>query len=165
MSSDLAADLEFLLGIGMVVGLVGVLLPVVPGLALVWAVGLAWVLLDGGGAARWTVFALMTVVLLAGTVAKHALPARSAHTSGAPRSTLLLGALGAVVGFFVIPVIGLVVGGVGAVFAAELNRLGDRRSAWISTRAVLVGIGIGVLIELTAGVVAVLVWLAGVLST
>ena len=165
MSQDLAAELELFLGVAMVVGLAGVLVPVIPGLALVWGVGLAWVLLDGGGAARWTVFALMTVVLLAGTLAKYALPARSAHASGAPRTTLLLGAVGAVVGFFVIPVVGLVVGGVGAVFLAELSRLGDRASAWASTRAVLVGIGIGVLIELSAGVLAVLVWLVGVLST
>ena len=165
MSSSLPAAAELLiLGI-MLVGLVGVLLPVLPGLLLIGLAGLAWASLDGGGAARWTVVASMLVVLLAGTVAKYVLPARSARSTGAPRSTMLLGAVGAVVGFFVIPVVGLVVGGVGAVFLAELNRLGDAASAWRSTRAVLVGVGIGVLIELTAGLLAILVWVAGVLAT
>ena len=165
MSSSLPAAAELLiLGI-MLVGLVGVLLPVLPGLLLIGLAGLAWAATDGGGVARWTVVATMLVVLLAGTVAKYLLPARSARTTGAPRSTVLLGAVGAVVGFFVIPVVGLVIGGVGAVFLAELNRLGDATSAWRSTRVVLVGVGVGVLIELTAGLLAILVWGAGVLAT
>jgi uncharacterized protein YqgC (DUF456 family) len=165
MSSSLPAAAEVLLLLVMLVGLVGVLVPVLPGLLLIGLAGLAWAGLDGGGAARWTVFAAMVVVLLAGTVAKYVLPARSARNTGAPRSTVLLGSIGAVVGFFVIPVVGLVIGGVGVVFLAELNRLGDAASAWRSTRAVLVGIGFGVLIELTAGLLATLVWVAGVIVT
>lgn len=165
MSSSLPAAAELLLLLVMLVGLVGVLVPVLPGLLLIGLAGLAWAGLDGGGVARWTVFAAMVVVLLAGTVAKYVLPARSARTTGAPRSTVLIGSVGAVVGFFVIPVVGLVIGGVGAVFLAELNRLGDAASAWRSTRAVLVGVGFGVLIELTSGLLAVLVWVAGVLVT
>ena len=165
MSSSLPAAIELLILGLMLVGLVGVLLPVLPGLLLIGLAGLAWAATDGGGVARWTVVATMLVVLLAGTVAKYLLPARSARTTGAPRSTVLLGAVGAVVGFFVIPVVGLVIGGVGAVFLAELNRLGDATSAWRSTRVVLVGVGVGVLIELTAGLLAILVWGAGVLAT
>ncbi len=165
MSSSLPAAAELLLLIVMLIGLVGVLLPVLPGLLLIGLAGLAWAGLDGGGAARWTVFATMVALLLAGTVAKYVLPARSARSTGAPRSTVLIGSIGAVVGFFVIPVVGLVIGGVGAVFLAELSRLGDAGSAWRSTRAVVVGIGFGVLIEFTAGLLAVLVWVAGVLAT
>ena len=165
MSSSLPAAAELLLLLVMLVGLVGVLLPVLPGLLLIGLAGLAWAGLDGGGAARWTVFAAMIVILLVGTVVKYVLPARSARTTGAPRSTVLLGAVGAIVGFFVIPVVGLVIGGVGAVFLAELRRLGDTGSAWRSTRAVLVGVGVGVLIELAAGLLAILVWIAGVLAT
>jgi uncharacterized protein YqgC (DUF456 family) len=164
MPSSLSTAAELLILLAMLVGLVGVLLPVLPGLLLIWLAGLAWAVLDGGGFARWAVFAAMSAVLLAGTVAKYALPARSARTSGAPRSTVLFGALGAIVGFFVIPVVGLVVGGVGAIYLAELNRLGDGPSAWRSTRAVLVGVGIGMLIELAAGLIAVAIWVLGALA-
>lgn len=163
VAESLSGGAELLIGLVMLVGLFGVLVPVLPGLALVWLAGLAWAWLDGGGVARWTVFGLMSAILLAATIAKYVLPARSARTSGAPRSTILLGAAGAVVGFFVIPVVGLVVGGVGAIYLAELSRLGDRDGAWRSTRAVLRAVGIGVLIELTAAVLAILVWLVGVL--
>lgn len=146
----------------MLVGLVGVLVPVLPGLLLVWAAGLAWAWLDGGGP-RWAVVAVLTVLLVTGTATKYALPARRATTEGAPRRTLVLGAVGAVVGFFVVPVLGVVVGGVGAVYLAEVQRLGDATAAWRSTRAVLVGVGIGILVELVTGVIMVAVWAASAL--
>ena len=154
---------ELLVLLVMLVGVVGVVVPVLPGLLLVWGAGVAWAWLDGGGTARILVAVALTVLLVAGTVVKYALPARSATGAGAPRRTVLLGALGAVVGFFVIPVVGFVVGGVGAVFLAELSRLGRADAAWRSTRAVLVGVGIGVLVELGTALVMVGVWGAAAL--
>lgn len=153
---------ELLVLLVMLVGLVGVVVPVLPGLLLIWGAGVYWVWADGGGG-RWAVAAVLTVLLVAGSVAKYALPARRATASGAPRSTLALGVVGAVVGFFVIPVVGVVVGGVGALYLAELNRLGSGSAAWRSTRAVLVGVGIGMLIELVAGVMMVALWAASAL--
>lgn len=156
---------EVLVGLVMALGLVGVVAPLLPGLLLVWAAGLAWVLLDGGGVLRWGVFAGMSLLLVGGTVAKYALPGRSARSTGAPWSTLLAGLAGAVVGAFVLPVLGLVVGGLLGVFAAELARHRTLAGARQSTRAVLVGIGIGLLVEFAAGAAMVGVWLLGVLVT
>ena len=153
---------QLLVGLVMVAGLVGILLPVLPGLLMIWAAGLWWTVADGGGPARWTVFGLLTALAVLGTVAKYVLPARSAAARGAPVGTLVIGALAAVVGFFVIPVVGLLVGGIAGIYLAEYARLRDGGRAWLSTRAALVAIGIGVLIELTAGVVMVAVWLLGV---
>lgn len=148
---------ELLVLLVMLVGLVGIVVPVLPGLFLIWAAGVFWAWADGGGG-RWAVAAALTVLLVIATVAKYVLPARSASGAGAPRRTLVLGVLGAVVGFFAIPVVGLLIGGVGAVFVAELLRLGDAAAAWRSTRAVLVGIGIGMLVELVSGVLMVGLW-------
>ena len=156
---------ELLVLLVMVVGVIGTVVPVLPGLFLVWGAGVAWAWLDGGGALRWTTAAVLTALLVAGTAAKYVVPARSGRGAGAPARTLWLGALGAVVGFFVIPVLGLVIGGVGAVYLAELSRLGSSQSAWRSTRAVLLGVGIGVLIEISTAVLMIGVWLAAVLIT
>lgn len=149
----------------MAAGLVGVVVPLLPGLLLIWAAGLWWALADGGGPARWTVLGVMAALLVAGTVAKYVLPARSAAARGAPATTLLVGAAGAVAGFFVIPVIGLVIGGVAGIFLAELVRLGNGRQAMITTWAALVAIGVGILVELTAGLAMVLTWIVGLLVT
>jgi uncharacterized protein YqgC (DUF456 family) len=149
----------------MLVGLVGVVVPVVPGLVLVWAAGVFWAWQDGGGPARWAVAVVLTALLVAATVTTYVLPARSASAAGAPRSTLLLGGIGAVVGFFVIPVVGFPVGGVLAVWLAETVRLGHPRPALHSTGAVLRGIGVGILVQLGVGLLMIGVWLAGVLVT
>lgn len=148
---------ELLVLLVMAAGLVGIVVPVLPGLLLIWGAGIFWAWADGGGA-RWAVAALLTLLLVGGSVAKYTLPARSAAGAGAPRRTLVLGALGAVAGFFVIPVAGLLVGGVAAVFLAEWQRLGEPAPAWRSTRAVLVGVGIGLLVELATGVLMIWLW-------
>lgn len=149
-----------LVGVGMLVGVIGVLVPLLPGTALVLAAGVAWaVLVVEQGSTRWVVVAVMAGLLVAGLVAKYALPGR--HLAGSlPRRTLLLGAAGAVVGVFLLPPLGLLLGGVLGVYLAEARR--DRSSAWRSTVQVLQAVGLGVLAELTAAVLMVGAWLVGV---
>jgi uncharacterized protein YqgC (DUF456 family) len=156
---------ELLIALVMLVGIAGVVVPVLPGLVLVWGAGIAWVWLDGAGPGRIVVGVLLTLLLVVATVVKYALPARSASGAGAPLTTLLLGATGAVLGLFLIPVVGVVVGGVGAVFLAELVRLRGAQAAWRSTWAVLRAVGIGMLIELAAAVLMLGTWTVGVLLT
>ena len=83
---------------------------------------------------------------------------------GVPASTQWAGAALGVVGFFVVPVVGLFLGFVLGVYLAEYRRVG-RASAWPSTRHALKAVGLSILIELVAGVAATLVWVAGVLAT
>jgi uncharacterized protein YqgC (DUF456 family) len=155
---------ELLVLLVMLVGLVGVVVPVLPGLLLIWGAGVVWAWV-GGGPGHWAVAAVLTVLLAVGTVTKYALPARRASGAGAPRQTLVVGAVAAVAGFFVIPVVGFFVGGVGGVYLAERARLTTHAAAWRSTRAVLLGIGIGVLVELVTGVLMVAIWGAAALAT
>ncbi|MBA3340076.1 MAG: DUF456 domain-containing protein [Geodermatophilaceae bacterium] len=154
---------HLLIGLAMAVGLIGVLVPVIPGLLLIGAAALWWALL-GEGIGPWVVFGLMVLVLAIGTAAKYVLPSRTLRQAGAPASTLVLGAVGGIVGFFVIPVIGILVGAVAGIFAGELRRLPDFRAARRSTLSTLKAIGIGVLIELLAGVVAVSIWFVSVIA-
>ena len=153
----------FLLGLVMLVGLVGVVVPLLPGTALILAAGIAWAaLVVDGGSTRWVVVAVMGLLFLAGLVLKYALPGR--HLAGRlPRRTLLLGAGGAALGFFLLPPLGLLIGGVVGVYLAEAQR--DRVGAWASTVQVLKAIGLGVLAELSVGVLMVAAWLVGLLAT
>ena len=48
---------------------------------------------------------------------------------------------------------------------AETARLGATGPAWVSTRAVLVAIGLGLVVQLAAGLAMVATWLAAVLVT
>jgi uncharacterized protein YqgC (DUF456 family) len=151
-----------LYSVAMVVGLLGVFLPGIPGLLLVAIVATIWAY-DQDDARAWVVLAVMLVILLLGTIAKYVLPSRTLKETGAPRSTLLLGVVGAVVGFFLIPVIGLLIGGVLGVYAGELRRLRDVSAARRATVATAKSIGVGLIVELLAGVLAVGVWFVSAL--
>src|SRR4051794_23802243 len=96
-------------GLLIVVGLAGVVVPVIPGLLLVWVGVLVW-FLDDRDALRTAVLVAVTIVLVFGTVIKYLLPGRRLRDDGVPWGTLALGALFGVVGFFVVPVVGLFLG-------------------------------------------------------
>lgn len=153
---------DFWVGLVVVVGLVGIVVPVLPGTMLILGAVLVWTVLEGTGPA-WTVFAVVTTLLVAGTVVKYAVPGRRLRTAGVPNRTLWSGALLGLVGFFVIPVLGLFLGFVAGVYLAESQRLG-REAAWPSTRHALLAVGLSVLIELAAGLFAATVWFVGALS-
>ena len=59
-----------------------------------------------------------------------------------------------IVGFFVIPVVGLFLGFVLGIYLAELSRLKESALAWPSTRRALGAVGWSILIELVTGLIA-----------
>lgn len=160
---DMDAFGIFLLALAMLAGLVGTALPLIPGLPVVWGAALVYGLAAGFGATGTIAFTIITLLAIAGIVAGLVLPHRRVAAGGAPRSTVAAGVLGAVVGFFVIPVIGLVVGGIAGIWLAEYRRTSDGAAARKSTKDMIVGFGIGILAELAAGVAMVLAWAAWVL--
>lgn len=159
----MGANGELLVGLVMLIGVAGVFVPVIPGLLLITAAALVWAWVEAS-AASWVVFGLVAAICLAGTAAKYVLPGRSLREAGAPASTMVAGAAGAVVGFFVIPVLGVLVGAVIGVWLAELARLGDRGVAWRSTWATIKAVGVGMVLELVAAIVAIITWVVGVLT-
>jgi hypothetical protein len=154
-----------LVGLVMVVGLVGVVVPALPGTLLILAAGVAWaVLVAERGSGRWVVVAVMAALFVGGLVAKYALPGRL--LSGQfRRSTLMSGAVGAVLGFVLLPPLGLPIGGVLGVYLAEARRVGGGAEARRATVQVLRAVGLGVLVELIAGVLMIATWLGGLALT
>ncbi|MFH8473488.1 DUF456 domain-containing protein [Streptomyces sp. NPDC018000] len=149
-------------GLVMLLGLVGVLVPGVPGQAIVWAAVLWWALTDMTPAA-WGVLIGATALLLLNQALKPLLPPRRPRESGAPRKTLMLGGACAIVGFFVVPVVGGIAGYVGAIYGAERLRLGSRGAGWASVRSVMRATGYSVLIELFSCLLVTGAWLGVVL--
>ncbi|MBA3781937.1 DUF456 domain-containing protein [Nocardioides sp. InS609-2] len=145
--------------IAIAVGLAGIIVPVLPGSVLVLGAILVWALEVGTNTA-WVVFGIAATFLVGGTVVKYAVPGRRLKTTGVPNTTLLLGAVVGIVGFFVIPVVGLFVGFVGGVYAAERVRVGAAE-AWPSTKHALKAVGLSILIELVAGMLAAATWVVG----
>ena len=143
------------------VGLVGILVPVVPGILLVLAAVLGWAVIESSPAA-WLVFGIAATVTVASQVAKYAVPGRRLRDSGVPTRSLLAAGAVAFIGFFVLPVVGLPVGFVVGVYAMERARLGDDASARASTIAAIKAAGLSMAIELAAGVLIAALWLGAV---
>ncbi|UUZ58889.1 DUF456 domain-containing protein [Nocardioides sp. B-3] len=112
----------------------------------------------------WLVLAVALAFLAVGTVVKYVVPGRRLKEAGVPRSTLVFGGLLGIVGFFVIPVIGLFVGFVLGVYAAERRRPGAT-AAGPATKHALRAVGLSILIELTASLPAVATRIVGVVVT
>jgi uncharacterized protein len=149
-------------GLAIATGIVGVVLPVLPGALLVWAAIAVWALAVGSTTA---VAVLVVATLLVGgaQVVKLLVPGRRLRDAGVPRRSILAGLLLAAVGFFVVPVVGFFVGFPLGVYLEERRRLGLHASAWRSTREALRAMGLSILIELSATVLAAGVWVAAVL--
>lgn len=162
--SDTNTAVTLLCGAAILIGIAGVIVPVMPGLVLCWLGVLVWAIFADGGWARWLVLGVVTAIALVGVVAKYAWPGRNLKRSGVPNRTLLLGGVFAIVGFFVIPVVGLVIGFVLGVWLAEQARLRDSQRAWASTKHALKAVGLSMLIELGAGLSIAVVWVAGLVA-
>src|SRR3954468_10273136 len=94
---------DLLVGLAVLVGLVGIVVPVLPGTILILGAVLVWAVASSS-AAGWVVFALVTTILVVGGIVKYAVPGRGLKAAGVPNRTLLAGGLLGIVGFFVIPV-------------------------------------------------------------
>lgn len=150
-----------LVGLVLLLGVLGVLVPGVPGTWLVWA-GLLWWALHERSALAWSLLVSATALLLVVQVVKWQLPPRRLPAVGVtPRMAAYAGA-GALLGFVLIPVLGAVPGFVGGIYLCERLRLGTRGEAWASVRAVMRAVGTSVLVELFACLLVVGAWAGAV---
>jgi uncharacterized protein YqgC (DUF456 family) len=147
-----------------VVGLVGIVVPVLPGTLLVLA-GMLVFALSTGSPVGWTLFAVSLVLAAAGKGAQYLVPGRRMKERGVRTSTLVIAVLLGVVGFFVIPVVGAVVGFVLGIWLVELGRGRDHRQAWVRTKHAVVAVVQSVGIELLAALAVAALYVVGVLVT
>lgn len=154
--------LTILAGVLVVVGLIGIVLPMLPGPVLVVA-GIAVWAVPRHDRVGWIVLGVAVGLTLLGAIAKYLLPGRKLRAAGVPWWSLAAGVALGIVGFFVVPVLGLLLGFVLGVFLAELARLGSAEAAWPSTRRALSAAGWSILIELGAGLLATAGWIVGII--
>lgn len=147
-----------------VVGLVGIVVPILPGTLLVLAGMLVFALVTPGPVG-WVLFGLAVLVAAAGKWLQYLVPGRRMKEQGVSTSTLVLAVLLGVVGFFVVPVVGAVVGFVLGIWLVELGRGRDRRQAWQRTRHAITAVLHSVGIELLAGLVVAALYGVGLLVT
>lgn len=156
MSSDVVVGTLLLLV--MLVGLLGIIVPVLPGLGLINAAVLVWAIYDRG---TWAWVALGVCVLLwaAAFVLQYLVPGKRLVAAGVPSWVLLVAGVAGIVGFFVVPVIGLPLFFVGGVYVVQSLRARHLGRSLGSTWQAIVAVITSQAIELAAGVLCVAVYL------
>jgi uncharacterized protein YqgC (DUF456 family) len=156
--------LTVLAGLIMLVGLFGIAVPVLPGLLIVWAAVLLWAT-EAQTTGAWVVLGIATTLALSGFLLQYLLPGRRMARAGVTTSSTLAGTALAVVGFFVIPVVGAFLGFPLGIYLAERIKLGTHAGAWSSTTQALRAIGLSMGIELLTGLAIAGTWVMGVITT
>ncbi|UUO02173.1 DUF456 domain-containing protein [Mycolicibacterium novocastrense] len=153
-----------LVALAIAVGIVGIVVPLLPGTLLVFGAIAVWAVVESEPTA-WVTLAVATVLLGAAALIKYTWPVRRMREADVRTPSLLAGGVLGVIGFFVIPVLGLAIGFVLGVYLAELTNRHDRRAAWTSTKHALKGVALSVGVELAGALLATVVWVIGVYLT
>ena len=147
-----------LVGVVMVVGLAGTIVPVLPGLTVLWAAALVYGLVVGFGPIGIVVMVLLSVILVVSVVKGVVLPKKMAEGSDVSRWSQLVALVGAIIGFFIIPVVGIIVGALVGLLFAEYANHRHFEPAWVSTKAVAKGFGLSALVDIALGMLMIGTW-------
>ncbi|MFC8304258.1 DUF456 family protein [Specibacter sp. NPDC057265] len=149
-------------GLAILVGVVGIVVPVLPGSILIIISLLTWAIVLGSPLG-WTVFGIAAVFAAAGMASSAVLTGRVMKQRSIPGRSVVSGLVLGVVGFFVIPVVGLLVGFVVGLFLSEYARQREFKPAISSSAAALKATGLGMLAEFAFAALAAGTWSVGVL--
>jgi uncharacterized protein len=129
----------------LLVGLFGLIMPVFPGLVIMWLGTLVYALIQNAAGKMtgwdWFAFVIITLLMIVGNIADNIIIARKMRDQYIPWGSILLAfAAGIVASIFFTPIIGLIAAPLG-LFLAELRRLKNRDDAIKSTKAYMIGWG------------------------
>ena len=106
-----------LVALAVLIGLVGIVVPLLPGTLLLHAAIAVWAVVENNLTA-WVTLGVVTALLGVATLIKYVWPMRRMREADVRTVSLVAGALFGIVRFFVIPVLGLFIGFVLGIYLA-----------------------------------------------
>lgn len=154
--------LEVLTFVVLIFGLLGLLMPVFPGLTVMWIATLIYAIVQAGLGnmtwVGWVMFVIITLLMIGGNIVDNIIIAKHMRDKDVPWSSILWSfAAGILASLFFTPIIGIFASPVG-LFLAEWQRLKDRAAAVASTKAWLTGWGWSVAARIGIGILMILFW-------
>jgi uncharacterized protein YqgC (DUF456 family) len=146
-----------------VVGVCGIVVPVLPGSVTILAGLLVWAIW-GGSPFGWLVFGIGAVFIAVGSSAQYLITGRRLKERQIPNRSVVIGLVAGVIGMFVIPFLGLPIGFTAGLLASEYARVRALREAASTSWAALKSVGLGMLIELGCGLAAAATLLVGLFA-
>ncbi len=152
---------EIVLGLTFVVmfiGLIGVVLPVLPGSILIFAAALGYALLDGFQTVGWITLVVMGLLTAIATTADIWASSMGAKAGGASGWSVLAGMVGGLVGLIVLSLPGSIIGALLGMFLVETLRVKDWRKALKSGGGWMLGWLLSTIFELAISLVMVAIF-------
>ena len=144
-------------------GLAGLLIPVFPGLTVMWLGTLIYALVqsasDNMNWVDWVLFTLITLLMIGGNIADNFIIAKHVREKNVPWSSILWAfAAGIIVSIIFTPLGGMAAAPAG-LFFAEWRRLRDRSAAFANTKAWMTGWSWSIAAKFGIGVVMIVLWM------
>lgn len=158
MPNWLNLSLNILIYLIMAVGLFGMVIPIYPGVVIIWAAALIHGLITGFAVQEIWVLVTLTILMVAGTLVDNVLMGGKARQAGASWWSIFGALLIGLAGTFLFPPLGGLIGAPVALFLLELIRLRNSETAWTVTKGLLTGWGLSFIARFAIGSVMILVW-------
>jgi uncharacterized protein YqgC (DUF456 family) len=146
----------------MIVGLIGCVVPAIPGLPIIWLGGLFYAWQTGFEVVGWLTLALLFVLMAVGATSGIWMSALGAQRGGASIWSSALGLLLGAVGLVVLNLPGMIIGSVLGVMIGEWLRHRDWRRMLNASRGYLVSWALSAVVEGAVGVVMIVLFVARV---
>ncbi len=142
----------------MLVGLVGLIIPIFPGMVVIWLAALGYGVVTGFGTLGIVIFVFTTFLMIVGVTIDEVMMGAGARKGGASWGTILVGLIAGVIGTFVFPPIGGLIAAPVAILLMEYWRERDWQRAWRATRGLALGWGLSFVVRFGIGVLMILLW-------
>ena len=141
----LQALLQTLTLVVLLIGLLGLVVPIFPGLTVMWLGTLVYALLEYSVHLMtgwdWFLFAMITLLMIVGNIIDNIIITRKMRDQYVPWSSIFIAFTASLIATLVLTPIGGLVAAPLGLFAAEVTRLRDRGKAFNSTKAYMIGWG------------------------
>jgi uncharacterized protein YqgC (DUF456 family) len=148
----------------MLIGLIGLIVPIFPGILIIWLSALGYGVVTGFSTLGIILFVLITLLMIAGEVIDNVLMGAGARKGGASWLSIVVGILAGVIGTLLFPPVGGFIAAPAAILLLEYSRGRDWEKAWRATRGLAIGWGLGFLVRFGVGVLMIGMWLVWALS-
>ncbi len=148
----------------MMVGLFGLIVPVFPGIAVIWLAALGYGVTTGFTTLGWVLFAVITVLFITGAVIDNVLMSAKAHKEGAAWSSLALGVLAGILGTIFFPPFGGLIAAPLVLLVLEYIRQRNFKKALVTLRGLAIGWGSAFVVRFLIGAAMIGIWLVWALN-
>jgi uncharacterized protein YqgC (DUF456 family) len=159
MPAWLSTSIFWITLIIMLVGLFGLIVPVFPGIMVIWLAALGYGVATGFTTLGWVLFAVITILFITGATIVNILMGAKARKEGAAWSSLALGVLAGILGTIFFPPIGGLIAAPLAVFLLEYIRQRDFKRALTTLRGLAIGWGSAFVVRFLIGSAMIGIWL------